>query len=136
MPTVLVRKEPDIKTSAWRRSRSSTTQFSTSCLLARRLVERGVRFVQIFHASWDQHSNLDVELGQKNCRDKWPINRSRRSSKTLKQRGLLGLDTLIVWAGEFGRTPLGEKTGWELEVPSPVAIIIRRLTACGWPAAA
>jgi uncharacterized protein (DUF1501 family) len=78
--------------------------FARNCLLARRLVERGVRFVQINHASWDHHSNLDSELA-KNCgMADQPV---AALIKDLKQRGLLD-STLIVFAGEFGRTPLGE----------------------------
>jgi len=78
--------------------------FSRNCLLARRLVERGVRFVNIFHASWDHHSNLDTELAH-NCQmaDQPVV----ALLKDLKQRGLLE-STLVVWASEFGRTPLGE----------------------------
>jgi len=78
--------------------------FSTNCLLARRLVERGVRFVSLFHGTWDQHDNLDPELAY-NCRivDQ-PI---AALLQDLKQRGLLDT-TLVVWASEFGRTPLGE----------------------------
>lgn len=78
--------------------------FSTNCLLARRLVERGVRFVNLYHASWDHHSNLDAELPF-NCRmADQPV---AALLHDLKQRGLLD-STLVVWAGEFGRTPLGE----------------------------
>ncbi len=78
--------------------------FSTNCLLARRLLERGVRFVNIYHASWDHHSHLAGELTF-NCRmcDQ-PI---AALIKDLRQRGLLE-DTLVVWGSEFGRTPLGE----------------------------
>lgn len=82
--------------------------FSRNCLLARRLVERGVRFVNIVHASWDHHDNLDEEL---------PVNAELVDQpiaaliKDLKQRGLLD-ETLVVWGSEFGRTPLGEnRTG-------------------------
>lgn len=79
-------------------------RFSTNCLLARRLVERGVRFVNIVHASWDQHSNLKHDLDW-NCRmADQPIAALLRD---LKQRGLLN-DTLVVWGSEFGRTPLGQ----------------------------
>jgi hypothetical protein len=76
--------------------------YANACLLARRLVERGVRFVQIFHEAWDQHGNLKKDL-EKNCQ-----NTDRPSAalvKDLKQRGLLK-DTLVVWGGEFGRTPM------------------------------
>jgi uncharacterized protein (DUF1501 family) len=67
-------------------------------------VERGVRFVQINHASWDHHSNLDRELAG-NCQmADQPV---AALIKDLKQRGLLD-ETLVIWASEFGRTPLGE----------------------------
>ena len=74
--------------------------FSASCLLARRLVEQGVRTVQLFHRGWDQHGDLPRDLTAQ-CRD---IDQgSAALIKDLKQRGLLE-DTLVVWAGEFGRT--------------------------------
>jgi len=76
--------------------------FANACLLARRLVERGVRFVQIFHEAWDQHGNLVGDL-KKNC-----AHTDRPTAaliRDLKQRGLLE-DTLVVWGGEFGRTPM------------------------------
>jgi hypothetical protein len=78
--------------------------FATNCLLARRLVERGVRFVNIVHASWDHHSNLDAELPFNAGMADQPI---AAMIKDLKQRGLLD-ETLILWCSEFGRTPLGE----------------------------
>ncbi len=78
--------------------------FSTNCLLARRLVERGVRFVNIYHASWDHHSDLEPELTFNCNMADQPI---AALIKDLKQRGLLD-DTLVVWGSEFGRTPLGE----------------------------
>jgi hypothetical protein len=78
--------------------------FARNCLLARRLVERGVRFVTLFHASWDHHSNLDAELAQNAGMADQPI---AALLKDLKQRGLLD-STLVVWGSEFGRTPLGE----------------------------
>ena len=79
-------------------------EFAVNCLLARRMVERGVRFVTLYHASWDQHSNLDYELAF-NCEaaDR-PV---AALLKDLKRRGLLD-DTLVLWLSEFGRTPLGE----------------------------
>jgi hypothetical protein len=81
--------------------------FATNCLLARRMVERGVRFVNIIHASWDHHSNLDVELPFNSAMADQPI---AALIKDLKQRGLLD-ETLVVWGSEFGRTPLGENRG-------------------------
>ena len=81
-------------------------RFSSNCLLARRLVERGVRFVNIVHASWDQHGNLKHDLDW-NCRmADQPI---AAMLGDLKQRGMLD-DTLVVWGSEFGRTPLGQGT--------------------------
>ncbi|MEL6431978.1 MAG: DUF1501 domain-containing protein, partial [Planctomycetota bacterium] len=73
--------------------------FTASCLLARRLVERDVRFVQIYHRGWDQHFNLPKDLGN-NCLD---IDRASYALVTdLERRGLLD-DTLVIWGGEFGR---------------------------------
>ncbi len=82
-------------------------KYATNCLLARRLVERGVRFVNIIHASWDHHSNLDKELAFNSEMADQPI---AALIKDLKQRGLLD-ETLVVWGSEFGRTPLGENRG-------------------------
>jgi len=79
-------------------------RFSTNCLLARRLVERGVRFVNIVHASWDQHGNLKHDLEWNSRMADQPIAALLRD---LKQRGMLD-DTLVVWGSEFGRTPLGQ----------------------------
>src|SRR6267143_1675068 len=76
--------------------------FANSCLLARRLVEKGVRFVEIFHESWDQHGSLVADL-KKNCRN--TDQASAALIKDLKQRGMLD-DTLVIWGGEFGRTPM------------------------------
>jgi hypothetical protein len=74
--------------------------FARNCLLARRMVERGVRFVQLMHRGWDQHGNLPAQIrGQSRDVDQ----PSAALIKDLKQRGLLD-DTLVVWGGEFGRT--------------------------------
>jgi hypothetical protein len=74
--------------------------FAASCLLARRLAERGVRFTQIFHRGWDQHANVAGDLPNQ-CRD---VDQPCYALITdLKQRGMLD-DTLVVWGGEFGRT--------------------------------
>ena len=81
--------------------------FATNCLLARRLVERGVRFVSLMHASWDHHSNLDNELAYNCGMADQPV---AALLKDLKQRGLLD-STMIVFGSEFGRTPLGENRG-------------------------
>lgn len=76
--------------------------YANACLLARRLAEKGVRFIEIFHEAWDQHGNLVGDL-KKNCRD--TDKASAALIKDLKQRGMLE-DTLVVWGGEFGRTPM------------------------------
>jgi Protein of unknown function (DUF1501) len=82
--------------------------FANNCLLARRLVERGVRFVQLYHTDWDHHGAPGQDLVENLttvCRE---VDRpSAALIKDLKQRGLLD-DTLVVWGGEFGRTPMGE----------------------------
>ena len=76
--------------------------FANSVLMARRLVERGVRFVQIYHEAWDQHGSLVRDL-TKNCLD--TDQACAALIKDLKQRGMLD-DTLVIWGGEFGRTPM------------------------------
>jgi hypothetical protein len=85
--------------------------FATNCLLARRLVERGVRFVQLYHTNWDHHGgpteNLEEHLPGV-CRD--VDQASAALVLDLKQRGLLD-DVIVVWGGEFGRTPMGEVRG-------------------------
>jgi arylsulfatase A-like enzyme len=76
--------------------------FANNCLLARRLVERGVRMVQLYDADWDHHNDLAVRLPAK-CKD---VDQAMAALiRDLKQRGLLD-DTLIIWGSEFGRTPL------------------------------
>jgi hypothetical protein len=81
--------------------------FASNCLVARRLAERGVRFIQLYHRGWDQHSNLDQDI-QSAC-----LKVDQASAALvldLKQRGMLD-DTLVLWGGEFGRTPMGQGTG-------------------------
>jgi uncharacterized protein (DUF1501 family) len=81
--------------------------FASNCLLARRLAERGVRFIQLYHRGWDQHSNLDLGI-QEAC--KYVDRAGAALVQDLKQRGMLD-DTLILWGGEFGRTPMGQGSG-------------------------
>ncbi|EAQ78953.1 DUF1501 domain-containing protein [Blastopirellula marina] len=81
--------------------------FAKNCLLARRLVERGTRFVQLFHEAWDQHGNLKKDL-QENCLA--TDQACAALVQDLKQRGLLE-DTLVIWGGEFGRTPMVQGGG-------------------------
>jgi len=97
------REDPKIKTDRGG-GPGQFRAFARNCLLARRLVERGVRFVNVYHASWDHHSNLDAELGFNATMSDQPI---AALVKDLKQRGLLD-STLVIWGSEFGRTPLGE----------------------------
>ena len=78
--------------------------FARACLLARRMIERGVRFVNIYHEGWDAHSDV-VGNSKKNCGE--TDQASAALVKDLKQRGLLD-DTLVIWGGEFGRTPMVE----------------------------
>ena len=85
-------------------NKEPTHPYAVNCLLARRMVEAGVRFVMLAHASWDDHQELNKKL-KKNC----DITDQPAAAliKDLKQRGLLD-STLVVWAGEFGRTPMGQ----------------------------
>ena len=92
------RKDPDFKGGRGGGPGTYRT-FATNCLLARRLVERGVRFVNVFHASWDHHSNLTPELTFNATMADQPI---AALLKDLKQRGLLD-STLVVWGAEFGQ---------------------------------
>ncbi len=80
------------------------SSFANNCLLARRLVERGVRFVQLYHRGWDHHNNLPGDIAT-TCRN---VDRpSAALIEDLKRRGLLD-DTLVIWGGEFGRTPMNQ----------------------------
>jgi hypothetical protein len=81
--------------------------YANNCLLARRMIERGVRFVQLYHADWDHHADISGPL-EKVTRE---IDRPTAALiKDLKQRGMLD-DTLVIWGGEFGRTPMVEGNG-------------------------
>jgi hypothetical protein len=81
--------------------------YASNCLLARRLAERGVRFIQLYHRAWDHHADIAKNM---------PVAAKETDQATaalltdLKQRGMLD-DTLIIWGGEFGRTPMGQGTG-------------------------
>src|SRR5690606_7611250 len=81
--------------------------FASNCLMARRLAERGVRFIQLYHRGWDHHNNIDPRIREV-CRS--VDQPSAALVKDLKQRGMLD-ETLILWGGEFGRTPMGQGTG-------------------------
>jgi Protein of unknown function (DUF1501) len=81
--------------------------FASNCLMARRLAERGVRMIQLYHRAWDHHANIekDMPVAAKDCDQA-----SAALLQDLKQRGLLD-DTLVLWGGEFGRTPMGQGSG-------------------------
>ncbi len=81
--------------------------FAANCLLARRMAERGVRFIQLYHRAWDHHGNIEPDM-PKSALD--VDQASAALVKDLKQRGMLD-DTLVIWGGEFGRTPMGQGSG-------------------------
>jgi uncharacterized protein (DUF1501 family) len=85
---------------------SGKPSFAKNCLLARRLVERGVRFVNVYHGNWDHHSNVAEGLKTECGTTDQP---TAALIKDLKQRGLLD-ETLVIWGGEFGRTPMVESS--------------------------
>ena len=95
-----VSNEPDEVFALYGESARTPGSYAANCLLARRLVERGVRFVQLFHQGWDQHGNLPNSI-RNQC--KQTDQASAALVLDLKRRGLLE-DTLVVWGGEFGRT--------------------------------
>jgi hypothetical protein len=81
--------------------------FASNCLLARRLAERGVRFIQLYHRAWDHHGNIEGDFPKAAAQ----VDRASAALiKDLEQRGMLD-DTLVIWGGEFGRTPMGQGTG-------------------------
>jgi hypothetical protein len=81
--------------------------FASNCLMARRLAERGVRFIQLYHRAWDHHLEIERDMPV-SARD--VDQASAALVKDLKQRGMLD-DTLVLWGGEFGRTPMGQGSG-------------------------
>ncbi|MCG8650688.1 MAG: DUF1501 domain-containing protein [Pirellulales bacterium] len=98
--------EPESTFKAYGEEARTPGTFAANCLLARRLAERDVRFIQVYHQGWDQHSNLPKQIrGQARETDQ----PSAALVKDLKQRGLLE-DTLVIWGGEFGRTPYSQGT--------------------------
>jgi uncharacterized protein (DUF1501 family) len=103
-PELMDLAQEDQKTLDLYGAKPSEPSFARACLLARRMVERGVRFVNIYHEGWDAHSDVSRNL-KKNC------GATDRASAALvadlKQRGLLN-ETLVIWGGEFGRTPMVE----------------------------
>ncbi len=95
-----LRDEPDSTFDLYGPQAKTPGSFAANCLMARRMVERGVRFIQLYHRGWDNHGNLPSNI-PKQCSD---IDQPQAALVTdLKQRGLLD-DTLVIWGGEFGRT--------------------------------
>jgi uncharacterized protein (DUF1501 family) len=97
-------QEPAAVRASYGLDQDATRAFGANCLLARRMVERGVRFVMLMHASWDHHSEIGKGLVRQCAATDQPAAALLRD---LKQRGLLE-STLVVWGGEFGRTPMSE----------------------------
>ena len=93
-------KEPESVFEMYGPDARKSGTYAANCLLARRLVERGVRFVQLYHRDWDQHDSLPAQISS-NCKD--TDQPSAALINDLKRRGLLD-ETLVVWGGEFGRT--------------------------------
>lgn len=96
--------EPDYIYNMYGEDSKKPGTFASNCLLARRLAERGVRFIQLYHGDWDHHSNLPKQI-PKRCKE--VDQASAALIMDLKQRGLLE-DTLVVWGGEFGRTSFSQ----------------------------
>ncbi|PYV93541.1 MAG: sulfatase [Acidobacteria bacterium] len=93
-------KEPEAVFEMYGPDSRKPGSYAANCILARRLAERGVRFIQLFHRGWDQHNNLPKEIRGQCLQTDQP---SAALIQDLKQRGMLG-DTLVIWSGEFGRT--------------------------------
>jgi len=102
-----ISQEPDHVLAAYGPDVNRPGTFARNCLLARRLAERDVRFVQLFHMGWDHHSKLATKLPQQCATVDQP---AAALIQDLKQRGLLE-DTLVVWGGEFGRTIYAQSAG-------------------------
>ncbi|MBI4905670.1 MAG: DUF1501 domain-containing protein [Acidobacteria bacterium] len=99
-------KEPDHIFDLYGPDARKPGTYAANCILARRLAERGVRFIQLFHRGWDQHGNLPGELPKQTGQTDQA---SAALIQDLKQRGMLD-DTLVVWGGEFGRTVYSQGT--------------------------
>ncbi len=100
-------KEPAHVMAAYGIKEPGDGSFASNCLLARRMAERGVRFIQLYHRAWDQHGNIEGDMPRA---ARQTDQASAALIKDLAQRGMLK-DTLVIWGGEFGRTPMGQGTG-------------------------
>ena len=109
-----LKKEPKEMLDLYGVKEPGDGSFASNCLLARRLAERGVRMIQLYHRAWDHHGQL--EEGMKSAAK--DVDQATAALITdLKQRGMLD-DTLILWGGEFGRTPMGQGTGRDHHINS------------------
>jgi hypothetical protein len=101
------RKEPQTILDLYGIKEPGDGSFASNCLMARRLAERGVRFIQLYHRAWDHHDNIEkvMPIAAKDVDQA-----SAALLLDLQQRGLLN-DTLVIWGGEFGRTPMGQGSG-------------------------
>src|ERR1041385_3277556 len=99
-------KEPESTFEMYGPDARKPGSYAANCILARRLAERGVRFIQLFHRGWDQHGNLPRDIRKRCEQTDQP---SAALLQDLKQRGMLN-DTLVVWGGEFGRTVYSQGT--------------------------
>jgi hypothetical protein len=107
-PELIDFRSEDRKTLQMYGAEPGKASFANNCLLARRLVERGVRFVQLYHTDWDHHGSGDINLTAGLDKVAGEVDRPCAALvRDLKQRGLLD-STLVIWGGEFGRTPMGE----------------------------
>ncbi len=121
-------KEPESTFSLYGEEARKPGTFASNCLLTRRLLEKGVRFVQLFHRGWDQHGGLPTNIPRQ-CQD---VDQPQAALiKDLKQRGMLD-DTLIIWGGEFGRTVYGQE-GYR---QTTAETTMDDAFLCGWPEAA
>lgn len=107
VPELMDLSKEDVKTLDMYGTKGGDGSFAANCLLARRLAERGVRFIQLYHRDWDHHGNVkgDIPVVAKE------VDQGMTALlKDLKRRGMWD-DTLVVWGGEFGRTPMAQGTG-------------------------
>ncbi|HYE18009.1 MAG TPA: DUF1501 domain-containing protein [Tepidisphaeraceae bacterium] len=100
-------KEPQHILDSYGIKQPGDGSFASNCLMARRLAERGVRFIQLYHRAWDHHGGIEANMP---LAAKETDQASAALIQDLKARGMLD-DTLIIWGGEFGRTPMGQGTG-------------------------
>ena len=125
VPDVMdISKEPQSVLDLYGPDAQKPGTFARNCLLARRLAERGVKFIQLYHQGWDQHGGLPNGI-QHQCRE--TDQASAALVADLKQRGLLD-DTLVVWGGEFGRTNYSQGQAHQNGLrPGPSSALLQHL---------